>query len=270
MCTEEWSRGRIVKRGREANGMSTAEQDVQRDAPEDAAQSAPGEAAREPGDGEGGSSRDDLRERIVEAARDIVGEQGLDGLSMRALAVRIEHSPATIYHHFRDKEELLGSVMAEGFNRLGRSMEREMERMGPEASPLARYAATGRGYARFALENTGYFRAMFEVPGVAQLEKCPEDHPASDGELDRGSFEFLVELIRQAAEAGEMRVEDPVRTAVVGWGLVHGLTSLYVSGRLRREVETHEEFMELVENAIKTLGTGWKSRSGEQGNDGNG
>jgi AcrR family transcriptional regulator len=39
------------------------------------------------------AQREDLRERIVEAARDIVSEQGLDALSMRALGLRIGHSP---------------------------------------------------------------------------------------------------------------------------------------------------------------------------------
>ncbi len=203
----------------------------------------------------------DLRERIVEAARDIVGEQGLDGLSMRALAVRIEHSPATIYHHFRDKEELLGSVMAEGFARLGRSMEEEMEEAGAGATPLERYAATGRAYARFALENTGYFRAMFEVPGVAYLEQCPEQRPVPEGEPGTDSFDSLVDLLRQASDSGEVRVDDAERAAVIGWGLIHGLTSLYVSGRLRGQADSHEEFMELVDGAIRTFGVGLKPRT---------
>ena len=52
-------------------------------------------------------AKEALRTRIVEAARDIVSEEGLDALSMRALAERIAYSPATIYLYFRDKEELL-------------------------------------------------------------------------------------------------------------------------------------------------------------------
>jgi AcrR family transcriptional regulator len=201
--------------------------------------------------------RGDLRERIVEAARDIVSEQGLDALSMRALALRIDHSPGIIYHHFQDKEELLESVMAEGFKKLGASMAREIEKVGPEATPLERYAATGRAYARFALENTGYFRAMFEMPGVAQLESCPELPENGEGPAD---YEFAVDLLRQASESGEVVVDDPGRAAVVGWGLVHGLTSLYVSGHLGDEVRSHDEFMELVESAIQALGAGWRSK----------
>lgn len=206
------------------------------------------------------AQREDLRERIVEAARDIVSEQGLDALSMRALAVRIGHSPGTIYLHFQDKDELLRSVMSEGFKRLGESMQREIEKVGEEAAPLERYAATGRAYARFALENTGYFRAMFEMPGVAQLEACPEVPESEPDGAEARSYEFAVELLRQASERGEADVGDPQRAAVVGWGLVHGLTSLYVSGHMADRVSTHEEFMDLVESAIQALGAGWRPR----------
>jgi AcrR family transcriptional regulator len=206
------------------------------------------------------AQREDLRARIIEAARDIVSEQGLDALSMRALAVRIDHSPGTIYLHFRDKDELLRSVMTEGFRRLGDSMRAETEKLAPGARPMERYAATGRAYALFALENTGYFRAMFKMPKVAQLEGCPES-PAGDGPAyPEGSKDHVVELIRRAAAEGEIAVEDPERAAVVGWGLIHGLTSLYLSGHLVDQVRSHEEFMQLVEGAMDSLRSGWQPR----------
>ena len=208
------------------------------------------------------TQREDLRERIVEAARDIVGEEGLDALSMRALGVRIGHSPGTIYQHFQDKDELLRSVMEEGFKRLGASMEREVEKLPAGAGPLDHYAATGRGYARFALENTGYFRAIFKMPQVAHLEGCPEA-PDPDLEISpEASKTRGPELLRRAVEAGELAVDDPERAAVVGWGLIHGLTSLYLSGHLGDRVGSHEEFMELVENAMEAIGQGWLPRAG--------
>jgi AcrR family transcriptional regulator len=95
-----------------------------------------------------------LRTRIVEAARDIVSEEGLDALSMRALAERIEYSPATIYLYFRDKDDLLREVVGEGFRRLGEYSAAMIAAVGPQASPAERHRAMGRAYARFALENT--------------------------------------------------------------------------------------------------------------------
>ena len=214
------------------------------------------------------AQREDLRERIVEAARDIVSEEGLDGLSMRALAVRIGHSPGTIYLHFQDKDELLRSVMAEGFRRLGEVMRAEIAKVGVEASYMDRYAATGRGYARFAVEQTGYFRTMFKLPRVAQLEACPELPPEALSEDYEASKDHSVELLRKAAEAGQVSVDDPVRASTVGWGLVHGLTTLYLSGHLRDRAANNEEFMDLIESAIQALRTGWQPRGGPGGTDG--
>src|SRR5690349_13484924 len=94
-----------------------------------------------------------LRTRIVEAARDIVSEEGLDALSMRAIAERIEYSPATIYLYFRDKDALLREVVEEGFHRLGEYMREELEVVRGADNPAEEYLAMGRGYVRFAIEN---------------------------------------------------------------------------------------------------------------------
>ncbi|MEV0409538.1 TetR/AcrR family transcriptional regulator [Streptomyces sp. NPDC050448] len=47
------------------------------------------------------------REEIIETARRIVAEQGVDRLTMRRLATEIGSTPMALYHHVRDKEELL-------------------------------------------------------------------------------------------------------------------------------------------------------------------
>jgi AcrR family transcriptional regulator len=47
------------------------------------------------------------RERLVGAALDLIGEEGLDGLSMRALADRLQVKAASLYWHVRDRRELL-------------------------------------------------------------------------------------------------------------------------------------------------------------------
>lgn len=213
------------------------------------------------------AQREDVRARIVEAARDIVGEEGLDALSMRALALRIGHSPGTIYQYFQGKDELLRSVMEEGFKRLGAAMTSELESLDDAEGPRDRLAAMGRGYARFALENTGYFRAMFKTPGVAQMEGCPGGADSEVPIPEVASEAKSVELLCGAVAAGEVAVADPERAAVVGWGLIHGLTSLYLGGHLRDRVSSHDEFMDLIESAMEAIGQGWQPREGVGGTD---
>ena len=50
------------------------------------------------------------RERLVSAALALIQEQGLDGLSMRALAERLDVKAASLYWHVRDRKELLELV----------------------------------------------------------------------------------------------------------------------------------------------------------------
>ena len=47
-----------------------------------------------------------LRQQILDAARDILVREGYDGLSMRRVADRIDYSPTAIYLHFKDKQAL--------------------------------------------------------------------------------------------------------------------------------------------------------------------
>lgn len=204
--------------------------------------------------------REELRTRIVEAARDILSEEGLDRLSIRAIAERIEYSPATIYLYFRDKDELIREVVKVGFERLGEAMAAEVAVLGPGANPADQFRATGRAYARFAVENTAYFRVMFELPKVPRLGCEPPDEadpvPPCDSDL--------VALVTRAADAGFMKVGDPAQAAHIGWATMHGLASLYLSGHLAPEVQTAAEFSDLVEAALATLWEAWKVE-GEEG-----
>ncbi len=50
------------------------------------------------------------RERIIEAALDVVDRDGWDGLSMRRLADKLGVGTMTLYGHFRDKRDLLDAV----------------------------------------------------------------------------------------------------------------------------------------------------------------
>jgi AcrR family transcriptional regulator len=197
--------------------------------------------------------REQLRSRIVEAARDILSEQGLAALSMRAIAERIEYSPATIYLYFKDKNELEREVVREGFALLWDRTKETLAALPGGSNALEQYAAMGRAYVRFALENTAYFRVMFELPGGARFES--EDCPG--GEHGEGSgFSMAVDLVNAAAREGLVDVTNAERTAVTGWALLHGLTSLYLSGHLGQLVETNESFLELVEDALQSFYTG--------------
>jgi len=207
--------------------------------------------------------RAELRTRILEAARDILSTEGLDALSIRSIAERIEYSPATIYLYFRDKDDLVREVVHAAFTRLAESIERAVAELGPDASPADRFRATGRAYARFAVENTAYFRVMFELPKAPRVDRPP---PPADRLAPWHAG--LVRLVMPAKVTGSTKVGDPAQAAFIGWAAMHGLTSLYLSGHLAPTVQGPEQLAELTEAALATVWEGWKvEKAGEPARD---
>lgn len=53
------------------------------------------------------------RDEVVAAGAWLLGEEGVEGLSMRKLARVLDTGPATLYWHVRDKDELLALILEE-------------------------------------------------------------------------------------------------------------------------------------------------------------
>ena len=62
--------------------------------------------------------REEVRKKIMDAARELFATDGADRVTMRRIADAIEYSPTTIYNHFEDKDDLLNSLCHEDFSRL--------------------------------------------------------------------------------------------------------------------------------------------------------
>ena len=55
----------------------------------------------------------ELRQEILDAARDLFLREGYENVSMRKIAEKIEYSPTTIYLYFQDKADLLDCICEE-------------------------------------------------------------------------------------------------------------------------------------------------------------
>src|SRR2546427_6798677 len=59
--------------------------------------------------------REELKQQILDAARELFVREGYENVSMRKIAEKIEYSPATIYTYFKDKDEILDCLCEETF-----------------------------------------------------------------------------------------------------------------------------------------------------------
>ncbi len=131
-----------------------------------------------------------LRQALLERAAQVIAEQGLEGLSLRALARDLGVSHAAPRRHFADRDALIAELAKEGFRRVVEAMNAGADAAGPD--PVARYRALGRSYVRFAQEDPAFFRALND----------PQVRRISDDEL-RAAEAAWFETLREGAAAAQ-------------------------------------------------------------------
>jgi AcrR family transcriptional regulator len=147
------------------------------------------------------------------AARSILDEAGPDGVGLRETARRVGVSATAAYRHFDSKEDLLASVAAEGFRELSAAMRAAVD----SREPLI---GLGLAYVEFALQKRGLFRLMFG-PLLVERGKYPALNEAVNEALG---------LIQQVVTGEERKAHDENPATLAAWGLVHGLSTLFIDG----------------------------------------
>jgi len=109
-----------------------------------------------------------LREALLERAARVIATDGVEAVSLRALARDLDVSHAAPGRHFADRGALLVELAREGFRRSIEAMDAGAERAG--ADPVVRYRALGRSYVQFAIEHPSYFRAINHPEVLARAD----------------------------------------------------------------------------------------------------
>ena len=166
----------------------------------------------------------DLRSTLLDKVERIIREQGVAVVSIREVARRARVSHAAPAHHFGNKSGLLTAFAVQGYERLAETVEAAVASSGATTPPDV-LAAMGRAYVTFAVDNPEHFGVMF--PG----ESLDQQDPAYIAASDR-CFGPLIDIVRRAEREGYL-MDDPMQVAASAWSLVHGLASLWLSGRVQ-------------------------------------
>ena len=164
--------------------------------------------------------REEVRKKILDAARELFATEGYQRVTMRRIADAIEYSPTALYHHFEDKNALVDALCEEDFARLLAVLTSQE----PPQDPLEQIRQMGHAYARFGLENPNHYRYMFMTPMELKADK---DHqPSNSGER---AFGLLLTAVASAIASGRFRPGDPLTVAQVLWSGLHGVVALLIT-----------------------------------------
>jgi AcrR family transcriptional regulator len=161
-----------------------------------------------------------VRERILDAARDLFAERGYEAVTMREIGKRIEYSATALYGHFADKETLVRELCRKDFAGFA---QRFLAAVVDSPDPVESVCRAGLVYLGFAEQFPQHYRLMFMTP-------LPEAPPA-EGERDdprQNAYVFLRQLVHQLLAGNHLRVEltDADLVAQTIWAVVHGAAAL--------------------------------------------
>lgn len=162
--------------------------------------------------------RHDLtRQKILDTARSILLTEGVQAISMRTLAERVDYSPAALYQYFANKEEIIAALRQEGWE----LMAAHEAGITPGMSLAEMFVQSGRGYVDFATRYPQYYLLIMSTV---------ETGPASLEEFKRTpNFIGLLQFIESAVASGEFQVPEgytPFHLAMLSWFIVHAVSLL--------------------------------------------
>jgi AcrR family transcriptional regulator len=178
----------------------------------------------------------ELRRRaILDAARRVVGRDGVEKATMGRVAREARLSRALLYFYFRDQDDLWWALVSEGLSRLGDYFREAARRADDGLDALERI---GWAYVRLSREHPVEWELLAhkEVQDLAaedgQTEEAPHDelrdHRAACERLGSGIHQLMAEQVARGVEDGSVRADvgDPLTTALALWGATHGLLQI--------------------------------------------
>ncbi len=191
---------------------------------------------------EGQKMRSELvRQSIIDTALEIGKKEGFDSLSIRKIINKMEYSTGVVYHHFKDKQEILDVI--------------EMEETKKLHSDIAKLHDENKD---FVYNTTAVFhmitRLSYKEPEIYNLVVLRKYKRKENNENSRASsrpmwITMISQSIQKGIQSGDIKEMDPTRAAYSIWSSFLGF-NLMISYEKDLTLNEVEEMFQVQMNII--------------------
>jgi len=165
--------------------------------------------------------KEQRRETILDAAKEIFSRKGYQGATMEEIAARAELSPATLYLYFNNKSELFASLNIKMLAFLCHRVEQVAGQEGLEPPEKVRQLAQAMHdvytFDPLILTNVLHMQASQEL-----MDLSPELKEQVNSMAARG-LRLMAGIFQQGIDQGYFRPYHPVALADLVWSVFSGL-----------------------------------------------
>jgi AcrR family transcriptional regulator len=178
------------------------------------------------------------RNRTLDAAARLLGSQGPQGLSVRAIAAEAGLSTMGIYHYFGGKDGIVEALYLDGFQ----GLEDALAAVPRTDDPLVDIEELSLAYAEYARRRPTYYEIMFSRP-------VPGFQPSQES-LMRAmrSWRVLADTFERAEQAGLLTL-PAADAALLIWSSGHGMLMLQLAGNALASEHTER----MIRNGLRTM-----------------
>jgi AcrR family transcriptional regulator len=188
----------------------------------------------------------DTRQALLRAARELFASRGYAATGTEDIVAAARVTRGALYHHFRDKADLFGSVMEQCAREMAeRLIEQETRRA--ELHQQDSWSLLRTGFQSFldACADTDFQRIVL-IEGPAVL-----GHSAWDALVEQHGYGLLAEALGQAAREG--RIDPlPVRPLTRMLGALISEASLYIA-RAEDQATARDEAGAVLDRILEGL-----------------
>lgn len=189
---------------------------------------------------------DAKKEHIIQIAKQIILEEGLDKLSIRKIAVKLNQTPGIVYHYFKSKDEILLAIVDQGYGEILQTIASYMRIENPEQ----RLHDSLYAYMNLMIEKNQLFMIMMqsnieEIQNRVNVLNCDASK--------RKSISMLSSTIEIGIAEGVFQCKDAQLRARTIWASVYGLITRIVTENIHEQLKE-----ELIEDQIGMIITSLK------------
>lgn len=187
--------------------------------------------------------KEETRANILEAALEIVKEDGWQSLSMRKIADKIEYTAPIIYEYFANKEGILLELTRLGNGLLLKDFKIAQSKY---ETPEKQLEAMWIAYWDFAFSHKELYQLMYGVDMMC----CEITKSLPEAEAAR---KMLFETIAKIMIESEPTEEIVCRKYYTFWSIIHGLISINLVGRGNTPDMNQHILRDAIQGIIKAI-----------------
>ena len=184
------------------------------------------------------------RSLLVDVARHLFAQKGLEGTTMNDIAVASNKGRRTLYTYFRNKEEIYCAVIETEMERLSDRMDDVASRDMDSEQKVILLVYTHLNIIKEAVTRNGNLRAEF-FRNIWMIERVRKS-------FDHDEIELFQRVLQEGCDKGTFCIPNVPLMADIFHYALKGLEVPYIYGRLGKGM-TLEESRPIVTNYVRKL-----------------